>query len=157
RALHDFLGWRDALKSVTSLGAWRDSSRNLVVAGAESRPVQVAEMSASGFRIADGDPLMGRVLTFEDEHPSAPPVAVIGYEVWRTRFASDPNVLGRSIQLGNEHAAVVGVMREGFAFPVAHDVWLPLRTATLDQAPRSGPAISIFGMLARGATIETAQ
>jgi predicted permease len=157
RVLQDFAVWRDGLKSVTSLGAWRDSSRNLVVAGAESRPVQVAEMSASGFQIADGDPLMGRVLTAADEQPSAPPVAVISYDVWRNRLASDSNVIGRSIQLGDEHETVVGVMREGFAFPVSHDVWLPLRTTVLNQPPRSGPAISIFGVLAPGATLQTAQ
>ena len=53
--------------------------------------------------------------------PAASPVAVIGYDVWRTRFGSDPNVLGRTVQLGNEYVTVVGVMREGFAFPVSHD------------------------------------
>ena len=91
--------------------------------------VNVAEMSVSGFRVADGEPLMGRVLVEADEQPAAPAVAVIGYEVWRTRFGSDPNVLGRAVQLGNEYATVVGVMREGFEFPVSHDVWLPLKTA----------------------------
>ena len=121
------------------------------------RPVNVAEMSVSGFRVADGEPLMGRVLVEADEQPAAPAVAVIGYDVWRTRFGSDPNVLGRDVQLGNEHATVVGVMREGFEFPVSHDVWLPLKTAVLDQQPRSGPAITVFALLAPGETIQTAQ
>ncbi len=48
-------------------------------------------------------------------------------------------------------------MREGFEFPVAHDVWLPLKTAVLDQEPRSGPAITVFALLASGETMETAQ
>ena len=110
-------------------------------------------MSVPGFRVADGEPLMGRVLVEADEQPAAPAVAVIGYEVWRTRFGSDPNVLGREVQLGNEHVTVVGVMREGFEFPVAHDVWLPFKTAVLDQTPRSGPAITVFALLAPGETI----
>ena len=155
--LHDFLVWRQSVRSVTDLGAWRDSSRNLIVSDGDPRPVAVAEMSVSGFRVADGEPLMGRVLVEADEQPAAPAVAVIGYDVWRTRFGSDPNVLGRTVQLGNEHATVVGVMREGFEFPVAHDVWLPLKTAVLDQQPRSGPAITVFGLLAPGETIQTAQ
>ena len=61
------------------------------------------------------------------------------------------------MQLGNEHATVVGVMREGFEFPVSHDVWLPLETAVLDQQPRSGPAITVFARLAPGETMQTAQ
>jgi putative ABC transport system permease protein len=157
RALHDFLAWRGTLQSVTELGAWRDDTRNLIVAGGDARPVQVAEMTASGFRVAQGEPLLGRVLTTADERPDALPVAVIGHEVWRTRYGSDPSVLGRTAQLGNDAATVVGVMREGFAFPVSHDVWVPLRTDSLDQAPRSGPAITVFGVLAPGATLETAQ
>ena len=157
RALHDFIVWRGALRSVTELGAWRDVTRNLIVAAGDARPVEVAEITASGFRIADGAPLLGRVLVAADERAGAPPVAVLGYDVWRTRFGSDPDVLGRTVQLGNEYATVVGVMREGFAFPVSHELWMPLRTDILDQAPRSGPAITVFGVLAPGATLETAQ
>ena len=157
KILRDFLDWQQSVRSLTDIGAWRDSSRNLVVAAGDARPVNVAEMSVSGFRLAGGEPLMGRVLIAADEHPSAPAVAVIGYEVWRTRFDSDPNVLGRSVQLGSAHATVVGVMREGFEFPVSHDVWLPLKTALLDHQPRSGPPIGVFARLAPGETIRTAQ
>ncbi|MEO5897797.1 MAG: ABC transporter permease [Vicinamibacterales bacterium] len=157
RALHDFTIWRGALRSVTELGAWRDVTRNLIVADGEARPVEVAEMTAAGFRISEAVPLLGRVLVPSDEAAGAPPVAVIGHELWRTRFGSDPNVLGRSVQLGNEFARVVGVMREGFAFPVSHELWVPLGTDGPAPAPRSGPAITVFGLLATGATLETAQ
>ena len=157
KILHDFLEWQQSLRSVTDVGAWRNSSRNLVVAAGDAHPVSVAEMSASGFRVAGAEPLMGRVLVDADAQPAAPAVAVIGYEVWRSRFGGDPNVLGRAVQLGNEYATVVGVMREGFEFPVSHDVWLPLETAGLDQKPRSGPAITVFGRLAPGETMQSAQ
>ncbi len=154
--LYDFLQWRQSLRSVTDVGAWRDSTRNLVVSG-DARPVNVAEMSVAGFRVSDGEPLMGRVLVEADEQPAAPPVAVIGHEVWRTRLGSDPNVLGRDVQLGSEQFTVVGIMREGFEFPISHDVWLPLKTALLDQQPRSGPSMTVFALLAPGETIQAAQ
>ena len=157
RALHDFVIWRDGLRSVTELGAWRDSSRNLIVAGGDARPVYVAEMTASGFRVADGEPLLGRVLLAADELAGAPLVAVIGYDLWRSRFGGASDVIGRTVQLGTEHVTIVGVMREGFAFPVSHELWTPLKVETLEQAPRSGPAITIFGVLAPGVSLETAQ
>jgi predicted permease len=158
RILHDFLEWRQSLRSVTDIGAWRNSNRNLIVSpGGDVRPVLVAEMSVSGFSVSDGEPLMGRVFVDADEQPSAPPVVVIGYDVWRTRFDGDPDVLGRTVQLGDEHPTVVGVMREGYEFPVSHDVWLPLKTAGLDRQPRSGPSIVVFGLLAPGETLQTAQ
>ena len=157
KALYDFVSWRDSLRTIDNLGAWRDSTRNLIVADGDARPAFVAEMSSSGFAVADGQPLMGRVLTPADEQPAAPAVAVLGHDVWQTRFGSDPNVLGRTVQLDEEHATIVGVIRQGFAFPVSHELWVPLKTAVLDQAPRSGPAITIFGTLADGHTFETAQ
>ena len=157
RALYDFTLWRSTLQSVTELGAWRDVTRNLTVTEGDARPVQIAEITPSAFRVADGTPLMGRVVIEADERPDAPPVAVIGYDVWRTRFGSDPAVLGRSVQLGTEQVTVVGVMREGFAFPIAHEVWTPLRGVNDAHAPRSGPAISVFGLLASGTALDTAQ
>lgn len=157
QVLHDLLHWRQSLRSITDVGAWRNSSLNLVDALGDSRPVAVAEMSAAGFKVSDGVPLIGRVLVEADEEPGAPSVAVIGNEIWRTRFGSDPNVLGRRVKFGNEDVTIVGVMREGYAFPVSHEVWMPLKTALLDQAPRSGPVLVAFGVLAPGASMTSAQ
>ncbi len=157
RVLHDFVVWREALTSVADLGAWRDVTRNLIVGPGDARPVAVAEISASAFRIAPEAPLLGRVLVAADEQAGAPPVVVVGYDVWRTRFASQPDVVGRSVRLGDAYATVVGVMPKGFAFPVSHDAWTPLQAGLLDQAPRAGPAIHVFGRLAPGRTLDEAR
>jgi len=157
KALRDFLVWRDALTAVTDLGAYRDATRNLIVGPGDARPVEVAEITAAGFVVAPTRPLLGRVLIAADERPGAAPVAVIGYDVWQMRFAGDPDVIGRSVRIGESSATVVGVMPEGFAFPVSHDLWIPLQPDALDQAPRSGPAVNVFGRLAPGASMEEAR
>jgi putative ABC transport system permease protein len=157
RILHDFGIWRDSLRSITEIGVWRDSPRNVMIDDGDPRQVYAAEISASGFRVASAAPLLGRVLVDADEQPQAPWVAVIGYDLWQTRFGSDPNVLGREVKIGTDVATIVGVMRDGFAFPVAHEFWLPFRRDLVEQAPRSGPAASTFGLLASGETLETAQ
>ena len=99
-------------------------------------------MTAAGFRIVPDAPLLGRTLVAADERAGAAPVVVLGYDVWRTRVGADSGVLGRSVQLGDVHATVVGVMPEGYAFPVAHDVWVPLQLTDAAVAPRSGPGSS---------------
>jgi putative ABC transport system permease protein len=157
RALHDFVVWRDALSTVTDVGAFRDATRNLVIAGDDARPAAVAEITASAFRIASEPPLLGRTLSVADEQPGAPPVVVLGYDVWRTRYGGDSGVLGRSVQLGDTYATVIGVMPEGYAFPIAHELWTPLQLDGVAVAPRSGPGITIFGRLAPGASIREAQ
>src|SRR5919106_2374159 len=157
RILHDFATWRDELKSVEDLGAFRNNARNLVAPDGPAEPVTVAEMTAAGFRVARVPPLLGRPLVEEDEQEGAPLVIVIGYDVWRTRFASDPAVVGRSVRLGNTVHAVVGVMPEGFAFPVNHSFWAPLRADPSDYERRRGPGITVFGRLALGGTLDGAQ
>jgi putative ABC transport system permease protein len=100
---------------------------------------------------------MGRTLSPNDERGDAPPVVVIGYKVWQDRFGSDPAILGKSIKIGDAFATVVGVMNEGYAFPVSHEAWMPLHLEQLDQNPRSGVPITVFGMLAAGTSLEKAQ
>ncbi|AHG89809.1 MacB-like periplasmic core domain protein [Gemmatirosa kalamazoonensis] len=157
RALHDFVVWRQAMRSVTDFGAWQDVVRNLKGRDGEARPVQVAAITASGFRVAATRPLLGRVLVPADEHIGAPPVVVLGHAVWRARFAADSTIVGQSVQLGDVYATVVGVMPPDFRFPIAHDAWTPFRPAARDDAPRRGPAITIFGRLAPGATLDDAK
>ena len=156
-APHDFIAWREALSTVTDLGAYRDDTRNLITADGDARTVYGAEITASAFRIVPDRPLLGRALSPDDENAGAPPVAVLGYDVWRTRFSGDSNVVGRTVQLGDLHATVVGVMPEHFAFPTAHELWTPLRLQALDRAPGEGPAVQVFGRLRPGIPLETAR
>jgi putative ABC transport system permease protein len=156
RALHDFVIWRDALRTVTDIGAFREGIRNLVIAGDDAQPVAVAEITSAAFRIAPQPPVLGRTLQPADEQPGAPMVVVLGHDVWRLRFASDAGVLGRTVQLGDTYATVVGVMPEGYAFPIAHNAWLPLRIDDVAITPRSGPGITIFGRLASGFSLRDA-
>lgn len=157
RSVHDFLVWREQLRTVKDLGAYRDLSRNLTGADGQTGDVQVAEMSATGFTISSAKPMIGRTLNAGDERGDAPPVAVLGFDVWRDRFGSDPAILGKPVKLGDSFVSVVGVMEEGYAFPVAHELWLPLRLDALDRTPRSSVPVTVFGRLADGASIEQAQ
>src|SRR5688572_31308149 len=61
------------------------------------------------------------------------------------------------VQLGGMHTTIVGVMPDGFAFPVAHGLWIPLRVNAVDYARNRGPDIKVFGRLARGVSRERAQ
>jgi len=157
RALHDFLVWRQAVRSVTDLGAFEDATQNLTGRDGEARPVKVAAISASGFRVAGTRPMLGRTIGPADEAAGAPPVLVLGHDLWQSRFAGDSAVVGQSVRLGDAYATVVGVMPDGFAFPVAHDAWTPFRPGVADDAPRRGPGIVVFGRLAPGATLESAR
>lgn len=157
RSLHDFVTWRDELQSVVELSAAQTVTRNLQVTGRVPEPVEVAEITASGFRVARVAPLMGRTLVPEDEQPNAAPVVVLGHDLWRDRFASDPSILGQTLRLGGTVHTVVGVMPSGFAFPVNQRLWVPFVADPADYDRRQGPMLQLFGRLAPGATREQAQ
>ena len=155
--LHDFVAWRDALTSVQDLAAYRDRNWNVIVGTAVPEPVAVAEISAAAFRIVQERPVLGRPLVEADEKPGAPWVVLIGHDVWQSRFESDPNVLGRELRLGNVPHTIVGVMPEGFRFPLAHGFWVPLRLNPVNYPRQQSPVVRVFGRLSPGATLEAAQ
>ncbi len=155
--LHDFITWSRELKTVQDVGASRMIARNIIAPYGETEALPVAEMNAAGFRLARVQPLLGRYLVDADERKGAPPVAVIGHDIWQSRFAGDANIVGRTIQIGSVEAAVVGVMPEGFKFPMRHSVWMPLRLDPAEYERGKGPVLYVSGRLAPGASLKDAQ
>ncbi|HEX7091880.1 MAG TPA: ABC transporter permease [Longimicrobiales bacterium] len=156
-ALHDFLLWREQLGSVRDLSAFTDDVRMLAIPGGGGGLVEVARMTASGFRVARVAPVLGRPLLDEDEREGAPPVIVIAYEEWQGRFGGDSAIIGRTVRLDDAVHTVVGVMPEGFRFPVDHRYWVPLRLDPAADEVGGGPEIWMFGRLADGVSLEQAQ
>jgi putative ABC transport system permease protein len=162
RAFYEFLLERDGLRSVEDVGAFRTLERNLLVDGDRVEPVAVAEITASGFRLPRIAPLLGRVIDSSDEAASAPHVLVIGHDEWQDRFGGSPDVVGRTVRLGREQATIIGVMPEGFAFPVVHSFWSPLRLGELahpaaSSATTSATGLGLFGRLAPGYSFDEAR
>jgi putative ABC transport system permease protein len=157
RIAHDFMLWRNELRTVDDVSAFRVVTRNLVSPDGRAEPVQGAAMSAAGFRVARVAPMLGRYLVGDDEREGARPVAVLGYDLWRARFGADSAIVGNQIQLGGAAHTVVGVMPDGFRFPVNFQLWLPLRVNQSALQPRQGPVLYGFGRLAPSASLEEAR
>ena len=157
RSLREFEAWRGELRSIRELGAFTFTNRNLIADDGRAESVEVAEITASAFRLVRVPPLLGRPLVESDQAPDAPPVVVIGHGVWQARFGGDPNIVGRTVRLGSVRSTIVGVMPAGFAFPARHALWTPFRARAADYEWREGPSIRVFGGLAPGATREQAQ
>ena len=153
---YDALTWQEGLRKVEDIGAFRLVQRNLIVGDQVGEPVDAAEISAAAFRVTGVPPLMGRALVDADESPQSPAVVVLGHRLWTMRFGADPAVIGRVVRLGATQATVVGVMPEGFAFPVRQNLWTPLRLRDLPQEPGRAP-VRVFGRLATGVELPEAQ
>jgi predicted permease len=155
RVVYDFQLWREQLGSIQELGAFRSADRNLITPDGSALPVTVAEISPSAFALTRVAPLLGRILVDSDAPAGAPDVVVVGHDIWMRLFGGDRDVLGRTVSVGRTPATIVGVMPEGFRFPVSHQLWMPLRVEP--ASPRAGPGVFVFGRLADGTTYESAQ
>jgi putative ABC transport system permease protein len=150
--LHELEQWRTALDSVEHLGAFRTAAYNLAFDNNYPEPIRAADISASAFAIAGTPALLGRHLLADDESDSAPPVVLIGFHEWQRRFRADPAIVGKIITLNTVAHTVIGVMPEGFAFPISHQYWVPLRERASTYQRREGPMLSVFGVLRSGVT-----
>src|SRR5436190_14266162 len=82
----------------------------------DHEPMRVRVLSATPDLMATMklQPAVGRVLTEDDARQGATPVAMIGYDLWQRVYGSDPNIITKSIQIGNLKRLVVGVAPRGF-------------------------------------------
>ena len=149
-SIADFEHWRETLHSVEDVGAFRQTERVLTMGDGATIREWVAQTSAAGFELARVAPLFGRFLLEEDDAAGAPPVLVIGYDAWQSMFAADSDVVGRAVQLDGVFHTVVGVMPEGFGFPVNHQYWT-------NERPGAADRVVVFARLAPGATLASAQ
>ena len=156
-SMHDFEQWRNELKSIADLGAFREDSRNLITESGQAYLVEVATITASAFPFTKAAPVLGRTLLPEDEQATAPPVLVIGYDEWQRRFNGDAGVLGRTVRLDETRHTIVGVMPKGFGFPINHHYWVPLHPTEMDRSAAGGVSVNVFGRIADGFSLKDAQ
>ena len=156
----DYSLWRTSLRSFGALAAYRPMTVNLDpehnIAGA-GLSIPGIETTASTFDILRTPAMLGRVLRADDEKSGAQSVVVIGHDLWRAQFGSDPNIVGRPLLIGGAPFSIVGVMPQSFRFPTSQQLWMPLRVPDDGSGPRSGHALVVFGRLSDGATPDSAQ
>ncbi|MBY0497946.1 MAG: ABC transporter permease [Cyanobacteria bacterium] len=155
RVTRDFLEWRRDVRSIDDLGAYRAERRNLFVGNTSPVLIRTAALTAAAFHAARVSPLIGRGLLDADEKPGAPDVVVLGYDVWLRSFEGRADVVGSTVKLGSAPVTVVGVMPEGFGYPLSYQAWIPLHLRTSYGALQGDP-IAIIGRLKPGITLDQA-
>ncbi len=113
-----------------------------------------AYVTSSIFQTLQVEPILGRTLQANDDRPGADKVAVIGYQLWQDVYAGRMDVIGTVARIHGEPHTIVGVMPEGFSFPVRHELWLPLQLQYQPQ-PIAGEGLTLFGRYSSEATLES--
>jgi putative ABC transport system permease protein len=149
----DLQDWRLRMRTVDGIAAFDERSLSLADETYAAERVLGGYVSANTFAVVRQRPLLGRDFRPEDERAGAPPVVILGYQIWRVRYQSDPGIVGGTIRVNGQPTTVVGVMPEGFAFPQISQLWVPLSMLRAEAlTARNQQILAAFGRLGPGAT-----
>jgi predicted permease len=157
--------WRRRARAFSGIAGYYAMGRTLTT-DAESSVVNAAQVSADFFPLVGVQALLGRTFTEEETSratfnsaaaPTGPdPVAILSHALWRSRFGSDPGIVGRTIVLERAPFRVVGVMPPGFALPDREtQIWIPWEISA--EHPRDQHYLGGIARLAEGRSIADGQ
>jgi predicted permease len=132
-----FIIWREQTQVFQDVAAYDLGGPGVNLTGGD-RPEQLkgVHVSAEFFRLFGARVVAGRTFSAEEDRPGGPPLAVIAGGLWRRRFGSDLNLVGKSIDLGGEPFTVIGILDPTFTSDPPADIYLALKADpnSTDQA-----------------------
>lgn len=147
----------DARKQLTTIEGLGIAEEMTIIVSGGDKPDRYlgAAVQADLFDTLGVQPIIGRSFRLDENGPDAPPVVLLGYDLWQDRYGASRDVIGQTIQVNGLVATVVGVMPKGWRYPEVSDLWTPLRMTEKDN-PRSNFDFTPVGRLKKGATLARA-
>src|SRR4051794_860865 len=157
----DFADWSQQTDVFASTAAYWIGGVNLGADGAEPERVPRAGVTTGFFSVLGVQPILGRPFVPEDEKPASVlggrgTVAIISHGLWKRRFGSDPEIIGKQVQMSSRTLPIVGVMPPGFEYPEQTQIWVP-SAFNLAEEPRDNRSWSAIARLKRGVDFKEAQ
>ena len=158
----ELAAYRNQVRSLADVGAFQYAAYNLTGSGEPIR-VRAATVQAPVFAAIGARPIAGRVFGADEDRPGHDRVAVLNETLWRSHFAADPHVVGRTLSLDGVPYTIVGVLPAALRLPLDYGtrtpplVWVPLALGPPDPADATSHGLYALGRLAPGATLRQAQ
>jgi putative ABC transport system permease protein len=159
----NFIRWRERATAFERTAPFYDYRTNLTGAGAPEEVIGM-DVTPDFFPTLGVTPLVGRAFTDDEGPEGRDALAVLSYGLWQRRFAGDPGVVGRIIQLNSRSVTVVGVMPPDMRLFIKRwsltgkpaDLWMPFAFTEASRQPR-GRYMSAIARLKPGVSITEAQ
>jgi putative ABC transport system permease protein len=128
-----------------------------VTDGNEPEQVDASAVSSGFFATLGIQPMLGRVLSQEEDQPGRSHVVVLSYRLWKEHFGANPDIVGRNINLDGEGYLVAGVMPASFRFPDFAQMWTPMAWTDKERAVRGEHHSIVIARLKPGVELTQAQ
>jgi len=154
----NFLDWQKQNHSFTALGAFRNANYNLTGSGEPER-LHAHMISAEFFPALGIQPMLGRNFTAEEDRAGAAPVVILGDRLWKRKFASSPDMLGKSITLNATPYTIIGIAQSRITDLSDSDVYVPIGqwTDATFLNRRISMGMNAIGRLKPGVSLPQAQ
>ena len=139
-----------------TLDGWVNGGANLT---GSIQPIRVTASYVTGTLLDSMgiSPMIGRLITPDDDIKGKPQVAVLSYGLWQRAFGADRNVVGQTLLLDGTKCDIIGVMPKGFEFPPgeldAPELWTPLQLDPTNPGNRGSHYLYVLGRLKDGVTL----
>jgi putative ABC transport system permease protein len=150
----DYVEWRARQQPFESFTSWAGIDDCDLTAANPVR-LECAQVESNFLPTLGIQPLIGRNFTRDEDRPNAPPVALVSYGLWRSRFGGDPHVVGKTIPLDGRSATILGVLPRQFELPTLEhaDVVVPqAMDEALQRRPNTGRVLQSVARLKPGVT-----
>jgi putative ABC transport system permease protein len=145
----DFLNWREQSQVFESVAAYGGFGELNLSGGGEPERIDGIGVTWNFFPMLGVRPAVGRSFLPEEDRPGGPPVVILGHSLWKRRFQSDPNVVGKMITLDEKGCTVIGIMPESFRFPGDWSPELFAPSSLPLKADWSAQKLAMVGVIAR--------
>jgi len=155
----DFYDYREQSQSFTAMAAYTGASTVLTGVG-EAQELHGVAVAGDIFSVIGVNPMLGRGFMPEELKVGGPNVIIIGEGLWKRAFGSDPNIIGRQVNLASRVCSVVGVMPAGWKFPVNSetDYVMPIEPLVASNVPQRGSHfLRLIGRLKPGLAVKQAE
>ena len=152
-----FIEWKQQSQSFEAIAACNWGQSFVLATGDKPELIAGRAVSCDFFSVLKVQPLKGRSFLPEEEKAGAPAVAMITHRLWQSRFNSDPEILGRTIQLSSKGHTIVGVLPPGFEMANKAQVFVPKTEEGELLTEREDHSYQVVARLKPGKTVEQAE
>ena len=158
----DYFDWRARNHTLSGLASYTNANLTLTGMG-ESQQFGGQVVSSNFFQVLGASPMLGRSFHWDEERAGNRAV-MLSYGLWQSRFGGERDVVGKPMTLNGKPYTIVGVMPQGFHFPLsdnAVDAWTSIAEEAEGKSPattqRGNDQLNIVGRLKPGVTLEQAK
>jgi predicted permease len=150
----EFYVYREQTGVFQEVAAYDIAGPGFNLTGERPEQVRGIHVTEGYFRLFGAPAILGRTFTPREDSPNGGRVVVLSYGLWQRRFGGDPDIVGKSLSLGNQGYTIVGVIGKQFRSDPEADIWLPFQFPPVSQDMNH--YFQVAGLLRPGVTLAQA-